>query len=66
VVTNVPPSYMSPVLKSGNLNLLEPYGPLHACKGKGKAIALPLPLPPRIYVFHIIVTRDVVLFPKHH
>jgi len=29
------------VLKSGNLNLLEPSGPVQACNG----IALPLPLP---------------------
>jgi hypothetical protein len=29
------------VLKSGSLNLLEPYGPVQACNG----IALPLPLP---------------------
>jgi hypothetical protein len=29
------------VLKSGSLNLLEPYGPVQACNG----IVLPLPLP---------------------
>ena len=30
-------------MKSGNLNFLEPYGPLQACNGT--ALPLPLPLP---------------------
>jgi len=36
---NLPPS-CAVVMKSGNLNFLETYGPFCACKG----IALPLPL----------------------
>ena len=38
-LTTVPPS-CAIVMKSGNLNFLEPSGPLHACNGT----ALPLPL----------------------
>jgi len=38
-LTTLPP--FCAVLKSGNLNLLEPSGPLQACNG----IALPLPYP---------------------
>ena len=37
---NLPPSCAA-VTKSGNLNFLEPSGPLQACNGT----ALPLPLP---------------------
>jgi hypothetical protein len=37
-LTAVPPSY-AVVMKSGNLNFLEPSGPLQACNGT----ALPLP-----------------------
>ena len=33
-------------MKSGNLNFLEPYGPLQACNGT--ALLLPLPLPSKI------------------
>jgi hypothetical protein len=40
------------VLKSGNLNLLEPFGPVQACNG----IALPLPLP-------ILEPNQVAAFP---
>ena len=39
-LTTLPPS-CAVVTKSGNLNLLEPSGPVQACNG----IALPLPLP---------------------
>jgi hypothetical protein len=39
-LTTLPPS-CAVVMKSGNLNFLEPSGPLQACKGT----ALPLPLP---------------------
>ena len=39
-LTTLPPS-CAVVMKSGNLNFLEPSGPLQACNGS----ALPLPLP---------------------
>jgi len=39
-LTNLPPSCVI-VMKSGNLNFLEPSGPLQACNGT----ALPLPVP---------------------
>ena len=44
------------VLKSGNLNLLEPSGPVQACNG----IALPLPF---LFVgkcANVIITRDFI------
>ena len=34
------------VMKSGNLNFLEPSGPLQACKGTALLLPLPLPLRP--------------------
>jgi hypothetical protein len=40
LLTNLPPPY-AVVMKSGNLSLLEPSGPVQACNG----IDLPLPLP---------------------
>jgi hypothetical protein len=40
-LTTLPPS-SAVVMKSGNLNLLEPSGPLQACNGT--ALRLPLPL----------------------
>jgi len=39
---NLPPS-CAVVTKSGNLNFLEPSGPVQACNGT--ALSLPLPLP---------------------
>jgi hypothetical protein len=42
-LTTLPPS-CPVVMKSGNLNFLEPSGPLQACNGN--ALHLPLPLPP--------------------
>jgi len=39
-LTTLPPS-CAVITKSGNLNFLEPFGPLQACNGT----ALPLPLP---------------------
>ena len=39
---NLPPSWDS-VTKSGNLNFLEPSGPVKACNGT--ALPLPFPLP---------------------
>jgi hypothetical protein len=40
-------------LKSGSLNLLEPYGPIQACNG----IALPLPLPYTSMTFFKITSK---------
>jgi hypothetical protein len=44
-LTTLPPS-CAVVMKSGNLNFLEPSGPLQACNGT--ALALPLP-----YIFYV-------------
>ena len=43
-LTTLPPS-CAVVMKSGNLNFLEPSGPLQACKGTALPLPLPLPLP---------------------
>jgi len=52
-LTTLPPSYAI-VTKSGNLNFLEPFGPVQACNGT----ALPLPLPNIIIAMR---SRSVVL-----
>jgi hypothetical protein len=40
---NLPPS-LPIVLKSGSLNLLEPYGPVQSCNGIVLLLPIPLPL----------------------
>ena len=52
-LTNLPPS-CAVVMKSGNLNFLEPSGPLQACNGT----ALPLPLPICNSRYGYYVTRN--------
>jgi hypothetical protein len=50
-LTTLPPS-CAVVMKSGNLNFLEPFGPLQACN----ATAVPLPLQQRICFEMMIIT----------
>jgi hypothetical protein len=44
MLTTLPPS-CAVVMKSVNLNFLEPSGPLQACNGTALSLPLPLPLP---------------------
>jgi len=37
-------------MKSGNLNFLEPSGPLQGCNGTALPLPLPLPLPIEVYL----------------
>jgi hypothetical protein len=57
-------------MKFGNLNFLEPSGPLQACDGTALPLLLPLPLPlplPILYMFEqIIVHYQVVSSVFYH
>ena len=50
---------MPTVLKSGNLNLLEPSGPLQACNGIALPLPLPLPYPVSITVISLILFLSI-------
>jgi hypothetical protein len=52
-LTTLPPP-CAIVMKSGNLNFLQPSGPLQACN----RIALPLPLPKQLSLLWILATGD--------
>jgi hypothetical protein len=47
-------------MKSGNLNFLEPSGPLQACNGT--AVPLPLPLYIYIYIYGLLSSANNSLF----
>ena len=50
-------------MKSGNLNFLEPSGPLQACNGT--ALPLPLPLPHSNHQFVSSITKSIMTLQKH-
>ena len=58
---NLPPSY-AVVTKSGNINFLEPSGPVHACNGT----ALPLPIESNIDLYwHPFTVSDLARNPAY-